>query len=70
MRSECPVCAATDAKTIDRLLVFGHGPPFIAARWGLKRHQVRRHRDECLAPSGERRQHAEADLRGMAGDLG
>ena len=68
MRSECPVCAATDAKTIDRILVFGHGPPFIGARWSLKRHHVRRHRDECLL--GDRRRNVEADLRRMAGDLG
>jgi len=52
-----------EPKTIDRLLVIGYGPSFIAARWGLPRHKVKQHRDECLV--GERRQAVEADLQRM-----
>jgi hypothetical protein len=63
MRSECLVCTAPDTKTLDRLLVFGYGPSFIAARWGLKRHHVKKHRDLCLV--GERQRAVEADLRRM-----
>jgi hypothetical protein len=53
-----------DPKTVDRLLVVGHGPRFVAQRWGFTRKAVARHRDLCLV--GERRAEVEEDLRGMA----
>ena len=62
----CKACVAPDVKTIDRLLVFGHGTRFVAQRWGLPRKAVALHRDRCLV--GDRRQAVEADLRGMAGE--
>lgn len=69
MARSCTVCKAADTRTIDRLLVFGYGPQFIAMRWGLPRHHVKRHRDLCLV--GQRRAAVEADLRRMAKkDLG
>jgi hypothetical protein len=61
----CTVCQAIEPKTIDRLLVFGYGPRSIAERWGLRRHHVNKHRNECLV--GERRQAVEADLRSGEG---
>jgi len=60
----CRVCKAMEPKTIDRLLVLGYGPQFIATRWGLGRQHVKKHRDECLV--GVRRAEVVADLQGMA----
>ena len=57
----CTVCQAMEPETIDRLLVFGYGPRFIATRWGLPSHRVKRHSSRCLV--GERRAAVEADLR-------
>jgi hypothetical protein len=49
MASEaCKVCKAVEADIINRLLEVGYGPGFVSARWGLKRHHVKKHRDECL----------------------
>jgi hypothetical protein len=56
----CGVCQAIEPETVDRLLALGYGPSFVAARWGLPRHRVKLHRDECLV--GERRQRVEEDL--------
>ncbi len=52
-----------ESRTIDRLLVMGYGPQFIATRWGLGRHHVKKHRDECLV--GQRRLYVEAGLQQM-----
>ncbi len=60
----CKVCKAMEPRTIDRLLVLGYGPQFIATRWGLRRRDVRLHRDECL--QGVRRAEVVADLQQMA----
>jgi hypothetical protein len=66
MARSCPVCLAPEPETIDRLLLYGYGPAFVAARWGsLKRQHVKKHRDRCLV--GERRQAVEDDLVRMAG---
>jgi hypothetical protein len=66
MARSCPVCSATEPRTIDRLLVIGYGPSFIDQRWGsLKRQHSKKHRDRCLV--GERRQAVEDDLVRMAG---
>ena len=66
MARSCPVCSATEPRTIDRHLVFGYGPSFIDQRWGsLKRQHVKKHPDRCLV--GERRQAVEDDLVRMAG---
>ena len=66
MARSCPVCLAPEPKTIDRLLLYGYGSAFVAARWGsLKRQHVKKHRDRCLV--GERRQAVEDDLVRMAG---
>jgi hypothetical protein len=53
-----------EPETIDRLLVFGYGPQFVAERWGLARWRIKKHRDECLV--GERRAAVENELRRMA----
>jgi len=46
MARSCPVCLAPEPKTIDRLLLYGYGPAFVAARWGsLKRQHVKKHRE-------------------------
>jgi hypothetical protein len=64
MADKCRACAALEAKTIDRLLVFGRGPKFVSERWGsLSRRDVRLHRDRCLV--GQRRKAVMADLRSM-----
>ena len=63
-RGECRVCSTMEPETIDRLLVFGYGPQFVAQRWGLSRRHIKRHRDECLI--GERRAAVEDELRRMA----
>jgi hypothetical protein len=57
---KCKVCSAMEPRTIDRLLVMGYGPQFIATRWGLPRHHVKKHRDECLV--GQRRLYVETGL--------
>ncbi len=59
----CRVCKAMEPRTIDRLLVMGYGPQFISTRWGLPRHHVKKHRDECLV--GLRRAEVVADLQGL-----
>lgn len=61
MGRACKVRVAREPEAIDRLLTLGYGPAFVAARWGLKRHLVKRHRDRCLV--GERRAKAEAWIR-------
>jgi hypothetical protein len=66
MASEaCKVCKAVEADIINRLLEVGYGPGFVSARWGLKRHHVKKHRDECLV--GERRKKVEADRTNIEG---
>ena len=66
MARSCPVCLAPEPRTIDRLLLYGYGLAFVAARWGsLKRQHVKKHRDRCLV--GEGRQAVEDDLVRMAG---
>jgi hypothetical protein len=43
MASEaCKVCKAVEADIINRLLEVGYGPGFVSARWGLKRHHVKK----------------------------
>jgi len=59
----CRVCKAMEPKTIDRLLVLGYGPQFIATRWGLRRQHVKKHRDECL--QGLRRAEVVAEVQQM-----
>ena len=58
MASACKVCEVWKSEALDRLLLLGHGPPFVAARWGLPRHLVKRHRDKCLAEDTRRRSDA------------
>ena len=61
----CAVCVGMEPRTIDRLLVIGHGSRFVATRWGHARRDVKAHRDRCLV--GDRRKRVEADLLRMAG---
>ena len=56
----CKVCNAVESRTIDRLLAIGYGPPFIAARWDLKRNAIKNHRGKCLV--GDRLADTVADL--------
>jgi hypothetical protein len=66
--STCKVCMGMEPRTIDRLLLAGHGIRFVADRWGHTRQVVKRHRDRCLV--GDRRKRVEADLVRMAGGGG
>ncbi len=61
----CPVCRGVEPRTVDRLLLLGRGPRFIAPRFGVDRKAVAKHRDLCLV--GDRRASVVADLRRMAG---
>jgi hypothetical protein len=63
----CSVCSGIEPRTIDRLLLTGHGIRFVALRWGHRRQDVKSHRDRCLV--GERRKRVEADLVRMAGGV-
>jgi len=65
MPRTCPVCQAWESRTIDRLLVLGYGPMFVSTRWGLKRRDIRLHRDTCLV--GDKRANVVADLQSLAG---
>jgi hypothetical protein len=56
----CSVCSGIEPRTIDRLLLAGHGIRFVKDRWGHSRQDVKRHRDRCLV--GDRRKRVEADL--------
>jgi len=64
----CAVCVGMEPRTIDRLLVIGHGSRFVATRWGYTRRDVKAHRDRCLV--GERLAATEADLVRMSGGGG
>ena len=63
--SRCPGCSGPEPWTVDRLLLLGRGPRFVARHFGAGRKDVAKHRDACLV--GERRAAVERDLRGMAG---
>ncbi len=69
-RSEvaCPVCSGIEPRTIDRLLLVGHGIRFVSERWGHRRRDVKAHRDRCLV--GDRRKRVEADLVRLAASAG
>ncbi len=58
--SACGICMGMEPETVDRLLLVGYGPRFVAQRWGVTRQVVKRHRDRCLV--GERLKATEADL--------
>jgi hypothetical protein len=64
-RGSCPVCTGMESPTVDRLLLIGYGPRFVAARWGHDRRDVKRHLDRCL--TGPRLESTKADLLRMAG---
>ena len=63
--STCKVCMGMEPETVDRLLLVGYGPSFVAQRWGVTRKVVAKHRDRCL--TGDRLAATEADLVRMAG---
>jgi hypothetical protein len=56
-----------EPETIDRLLLAGYGPRFVAQRWGVTRKVVAQHRDRCL--TGARLKATEADLVRLAGGV-
>lgn len=65
-KSGCRVCKSMEPHTVDRLLLLGHGPSFIAqSGLGVKRRDVKAHREKCLV--GERREKVIRDLQRMAG---
>lgn len=64
----CKVCSGPEPYSIDKLLLLGRGPRFIAPIFGHTRPAVAAHRDRCLV--GERRAKIEADLRAKAGMSG
>jgi len=61
----CPICMGMEPRTIDRLLLVGHGIRFVSERWGVTRQVVARHRDRCL--TGGRLKATQAALSRMAG---
>jgi hypothetical protein len=66
--SACRICVGMEPETVDRLLLVGYGPRFVARRWGVTRQVVAKHRDRCL--TGGRLAATEADLSRMAGGVG
>ena len=60
----CPVCKGPEPGTIDRLLLVGRAPRWIAPKFGHRRRDVARHEKTCLV--GQRRAKVEADLERMA----
>jgi len=66
--SACRICMGMEPETVDRLLLVGYGPRFVAQRWGVTRQDVKSHRDRCLV--GDRRKRVEADLVRLAGGGG
>ena len=58
--SACRICMGMEPETVDRLLLVGYGPRFVAQRWGVTRQVVAKHRDRCL--TGDRLKATEADL--------
>ncbi len=64
--STCRICSGFEPRTIDRLLLVGHGIRFVAARWGIPRWVVKRHRDVCLV--GERLEATRVDLGRMGAE--
>ncbi len=61
----CRICMGMEPETVDRLLLVGYGPRFVAQRWGVTRQVVAKHRDRCL--TGGRLKATEAALSRMAG---
>lgn len=64
MRVACQVCSGPEPRTVDRLLLLGYGPRFVAHRFGVGRRHVAKHRDLCLV--GERYAAVAGDLCSMA----
>ena len=65
MKGRCPVCEGYEPRTVNRLLVLGHGSRFVAERFpGLTRMDVRRHKEVCLPPV---REEVNKDLKRLAG---
>ena len=60
----CKVRKGPEPGTLDRLLLLGRAPRWIAPKFGHSRRDVVRHEDACLV--GERRRRVEADLLQMA----
>jgi hypothetical protein len=64
----CPICSGMEPETVDRLLLVGYGPRFVAQRWGVPRQVVAKHRDRCL--TGGRLKATEAALSRMGAKPG
>ena len=60
----CRVCAGVEPGTVDKLLLLGHCPRWIAPKFGHTRRTVAKHRDLCL--TGARGEKVAGDLRRMA----
>ena len=61
----CRICTGPEPGTVDKLLVLGWSPRFIASRWGVSRKLVARHRDRCLTDS--ERENVKRDLLAAVG---
>ncbi len=64
----CAVCSGMEPETVDRLLLVGYGPRFVATRFGVTRKVVAKHRDRCL--TGGRLATTEAALSRMGAKPG
>lgn len=63
----CPVCSSMEPDTIDRLLVWGRSPRWIAPKFGHPRAAVVRHEKTCL--TRERRVQVERELMETVDDV-
>ena len=59
----CPVCRGLEPTNLNRMLLLGWSPRFIASRWGYSRAAIRRHIKECLTES--ERENVKRDLYAM-----
>jgi hypothetical protein len=64
----CKVCRGVEPAVVDKLLVWGRAPRWIAPKFGHTRRAVARHERTCLV--GARRAKVEADLMSMAAEEG
>ena len=62
----CKVCRGVEPAVVDKLLVWGRAPRWIAPKFGHTRRDVARHEKACLV--GERRRRVEADLLAIANE--
>ncbi len=60
----CVVCRGLEPTNLNRMLMLGWSPRFIASRWGYSRKAIKRHIDVCLTEN--ERENVKRDLYAMA----